>query len=155
MSNPWLTIDRDETVDGLLELRQRGGSDFLITINGRVLMNSHANRSEILLSKLACDSMNNKQDPSVLIGGLGMGTALIWQHGTSEKHEVRLDLIELGASVLTARLEPGTLGDVQVRMVIDSPKHGRRTAEKRMTREQLLELHLDPAPFIEKALADE
>ncbi|HDH12554.1 MAG TPA: hypothetical protein ENG83_10250 [Nitrospirae bacterium] len=61
MTKPWQTIDSDHTADGFLELRQRNGSDFLITIDGRVLMNSYAGRSEVLLSKLACNSMNNKK----------------------------------------------------------------------------------------------
>ena len=46
MAQPWQTIDKVDTPDGLLELRQRGVRDFLILINGRVLMNSSANRSE-------------------------------------------------------------------------------------------------------------
>ncbi len=46
------------------------------TIDSRVLMNSWANRSEILLSKPACNFLNNKRDPRVLIGGLGMGCTL-------------------------------------------------------------------------------
>ncbi len=61
MAKPWQTIDSGDTDDGHLELRQRNGSDFLITIDGRVLMNSHASRSEILLSKLACNSMKTKK----------------------------------------------------------------------------------------------
>jgi spermidine synthase len=76
MTKPWRTIDSDNTANGLLELRQRNVSDFLITIDGRVLMNSHAKGSEVLLSKLACNFMNNKKNPKVLIGGLGMGCTL-------------------------------------------------------------------------------
>jgi len=96
MAKPWLTIDSDNTSDGLLELRQRNGSDFLITIDGRVLMNSHANRSEVLLSKLACDCMNNKKDPRVLIGGLGMGCTL----------KSALDELPGNARIVVAELNP-------------------------------------------------
>jgi spermidine synthase len=96
MAKPWQTIDSDDTADGLLELRQRNGSDFLITIDGRVLMNSHANRSEILLSKLACNCMNNKKDPMVLIGGLGMGCTL----------KAALDELPGNARVVVAELNP-------------------------------------------------
>lgn len=71
MNKPWQTIDSNDTADGFLELRQRNGSDFLITIDGRVLMNSWASQSEVLLSKLACDFINNKKDPKVLIGRMG------------------------------------------------------------------------------------
>jgi spermidine synthase len=96
MSKPWLTIDSDDTDDGLLELRQKNGSDFLITIDGRVLMNSHANRSEVLLSKLACNCMNNKTNPKVLIGGLGMGCTL----------KAALDELPGNARVVVAELNP-------------------------------------------------
>ena len=96
MAKPWLIIESDDTADGLLELRQRSGSDFLITIDGRVLMNSHANRSEVLLSKLACNSMNNKKDPKALIGGLGMGCTL----------KAALDALPGNARVVVAELNP-------------------------------------------------
>jgi spermidine synthase len=96
MAKPWQTIDSNDTADGLLELRQRNGSYFLITINGRVLMNSHASRSEVLLSKLACNSMNNKKNPKVLIGGLGMGCTL----------KAALDELPGNARVAVAELNP-------------------------------------------------
>ena len=96
MAKPWLTIDSDNTADGLLELRQRNKSDFLITIDGRVLMNSHASRSEVLLSKLACTCMNNKKDPKVLIGGLGMGCTL----------KAALDELPVNARIVVAELNP-------------------------------------------------
>jgi spermidine synthase len=96
MSKPWQTIDSADTDDGLLELLQRNGSDFLITIDGRVLMNSHASRSEQLLSKLACNCMNNKKDPKVLVGGLGMGCTL----------RAALDELPGNARVVVAELNP-------------------------------------------------
>jgi spermidine synthase len=76
MSKPWQIIDSVKTSDGILELRQRGERDFLITIAGRILMNSSANKSEIVLSELACNSLINKNNYRVLIGGLGMGYTL-------------------------------------------------------------------------------
>lgn len=76
MARPWHIIDSVDTDEGLLELRQRGETDFLITIAGRVLMNSSANRSEIALSELACNSMDSRERLRVLIGGLGMGYTL-------------------------------------------------------------------------------
>ena len=96
MTKPWQTIDSDTTADGLLELRQRDDSDFLITIDGRVLMNSHASRSEVLLSTLACNCINNKEDPRVLIGGLGMGCTL----------KAALDELPMNARVVVAELNP-------------------------------------------------
>ncbi|HEC97654.1 MAG TPA: spermidine synthase [Nitrospirae bacterium] len=96
MTKPWHTIDSNDTPDGFLELRQRNGSDFLITIDGRVLMNSWANRSEVLLSKLACKFLSSKKAPRVLIGGLGMGCTL----------KAALDELPGDASVVVAELNP-------------------------------------------------
>ncbi len=73
---PWQTVERVETPEGRLELRQRGARDFLIMIGGRVLMTSAAHRSEDDLAELACAAMVRRPRPRVLIGGLGMGYTL-------------------------------------------------------------------------------
>ncbi len=76
MALPWRIVDSVETPEGLLELRQRGEKDFLITIGGRVLMTSSAHRSEVALAELACAPVSGQPVPRVLIGGLGMGYTL-------------------------------------------------------------------------------
>ena len=76
MSQPWKIIDSVSTEEGILELRQRGISDFLITVGGRVLMNSMAHRSEAALGRLACGHLKDRPRPKVLVGGLGMGFTL-------------------------------------------------------------------------------
>ena len=96
MSKPWQVIESVDIDEGLLELRQRGEADFLITIAGRVLMNSSANRSEILLSELACTAMGNRKSPAVLMGGLGMGYTL----------KAALDNLPADARVVAAELNP-------------------------------------------------
>ena len=96
MAKPWQILDKANTDDGLLELRQRGEKDFLITIDNRVLMNSSANRSELVLSELACRAMKNQADPRVLIGGLGMGYTL----------KAALDNLPVAAKVVVAELNP-------------------------------------------------
>ena len=73
---PWRVIERVETREGRLELRQRGEQDFLITVGGRVLMTSAAHRSEDELARLACGSMIRRPRPRLLLGGLGMGYTL-------------------------------------------------------------------------------
>jgi spermidine synthase len=73
---PWRTIDRADTPEGPLELRQRGQRDFLITIDGRILMTSVAHRSEDALAQLACAPLAKLARPRVLVGGLGMGYTL-------------------------------------------------------------------------------
>lgn len=96
MAQPWKTLDRVDTADGVLELRRRGEQDFLIVINGRVLMNSSANRSEIVLGESACLSVAARKRPRVLIGGLGMGLTL----------RAALDSLPPTAQVVVAELNP-------------------------------------------------
>ncbi len=76
MTRPWKTIDSVDTEEGPLELRQRGSREFLITVAGRVLMNSAASRSEVALARVACEEVNRRPAPRLLIGGLGMGCTL-------------------------------------------------------------------------------
>ena len=96
MARPWQSIERVDTDKGVLELRKRGDKDYLITIAGRVLMNSVANRSEILLSQVACNTLNNKKESRVLMGGLGMGYTL----------KTALDNLPNDARVIVAELNP-------------------------------------------------
>ncbi|HBT83941.1 MAG TPA: spermidine synthase, partial [Desulfuromonas sp.] len=76
MAQPWIVLDRIATAEGVLELRQRGPRDFLITVGGLVLMNSLAHRSEVVLGQLACAGLATAAAPRVLVGGLGMGFTL-------------------------------------------------------------------------------
>lgn len=96
MAQPWQTIDTADTPDGVLELRRRGERDFLILINNHVLMNSSANRSEVLLGELACKMISARQRPRVLIGGLGMGLTL----------RAALDPLPDTADIVVAELNP-------------------------------------------------
>jgi hypothetical protein len=43
----------------------------LITVGGLVLMNSMANRSEVVLGQLGCQHLKTHSAPRVLVGGLG------------------------------------------------------------------------------------
>lgn len=76
MAQPWQTIEKVGTADGVLELRRRGERDFLILIQNRVLMNSSASRSETVLGESSCKFVASHPRPRVLIGGLGMGLTL-------------------------------------------------------------------------------
>ena len=96
MARPWKNIDSVDTDEGLLELRQRGEDDFLITIAGRVLMNSFAHISEAVLAESACTHIHNQTSPKVLIGGLGMGFTL----------KAALDKLPADAQVVVAELNP-------------------------------------------------
>lgn len=96
MAKPWITLDRVDTEDGPLELRQRGEMDFLITLGGLVLMNSLSNRSEVVLGQLGCQHLSNHPAPRVLVGGLGMGYTL----------KAVLDCLPATAQVVIAELNP-------------------------------------------------
>ena len=106
---------------GELRLMQRG-SEFSIMIGPDELMNSRRTGSEAALATLACQRLDGRQSPHLLIGGLGMGFTL------------RAALAELGAqaTVTVAELVPevvswaqaplaevfqGSLEDPRVRIV--------------------------------------
>ncbi|HKJ25254.1 MAG TPA: spermidine synthase [Myxococcota bacterium] len=95
MAIPWQTVDRRETRDGALELRRRG-DDWLVTIGGRVLMNSRESRSERALAERACGAIAERPAPRVLVGGLGMGITL----------RAALDVLPASAEVGVAELNP-------------------------------------------------
>ncbi len=99
MAHPWQTIDKIEKEDKVLELRRRGERDFLLLVNGRVLMNSSANRSEIALGEQACRMVAGRPKPRVLIGGLGMGFSL----------RAALDVLPSDAQVVVAELDPAVV----------------------------------------------
>jgi spermidine synthase len=124
MARPWRIVDRVDTDEGLLDLRQRGETDFIITIDNRVLMNASANMSEMVLAELACEPLKNKKNPRVLVGGLGMGFTL----------KAALDNLPADAEVVVAELNPvivkwcrgpiahftgGAVDDPRVKVVID------------------------------------
>jgi len=96
MARPWLVIDSVMTRDGRLELRRRGERDFLITLDGLVLMNSVANRSEIVLGQRGCSHLRARCAARVLVGGLGMGCTL----------RAVLDTLPATAAVEVAELNP-------------------------------------------------
>jgi spermidine synthase len=96
MAQPWKTIECIATDEGALELRQRGERDFIITIGPQILMNSLANRSEVMLGRSGCSHLKKIENPRVLVGGLGMGFTL----------RATLDSLPATATVIVAELNP-------------------------------------------------
>lgn len=92
----WQRLDRIDTEEGVLELRMRGNSDFLILVDGRVLMQSVSHRSELELAVVACRPLRGATRPRVLVGGLGMGYTL----------RAALDELPPDAEVTVAELTP-------------------------------------------------
>ncbi len=92
---PWKTLATVATAEGALQLRQRGEREFLIVIDGRVLMTSSDRRSEQGLATLACEGLPAAA-PRVLIGGLGMAYTV----------RAALDVLPVAAEVVVAELTP-------------------------------------------------
>jgi spermidine synthase len=119
---PWTIVERVATEAGPLELRRRGAGDFLITIDGRVLMNSAARRSEEALARIACAGLADRPRVRVLIGGLGMGFTLRAALDALPG-DARVVVAELHAAVVAwcrgplAPVAGDPLGDPRVRVV--------------------------------------
>jgi spermidine synthase len=96
MTQPWQTLDSLDTDEGRLELRARAAGDFLLCLDGRVLMNSRESRSEEALGAEAASTAAGRSEPRLLVAGLGMGITL------------RAALAELAedARVVVAELQP-------------------------------------------------
>lgn len=94
MARPWETVARGRCREGPLELRRRGEDDYLITLAGRVLMNSRAHRSETALAELGCAPLRERARCRVLVAGLGMGLTL----------RAALDALGPGAEVTAVEL---------------------------------------------------
>jgi spermidine synthase len=94
MTSAWQTLATVGTPEGPLELRRRR-DDWLMLIDGRVLMNSFSRNSEEELARLALERLG-KPAQRVLVSGLGMGFTL----------RALLDRAPPSAQVLVAELNP-------------------------------------------------
>jgi spermidine synthase len=88
-------LSRDGTVLKLI----RRSDEYIILANGKPLMSSLMHGSEEALATFACRKARRLQQPSVLIGGLGMGFTL----------RATLDLLPPDASVVVAELVPAVV----------------------------------------------
>ncbi|HWU87808.1 MAG TPA: hypothetical protein VN253_11060 [Kofleriaceae bacterium] len=95
MASTWQTLATVGTTEGPLELRRRR-DDWLMMIDGRVLMNSFARSSEEDLARLALERLGDRPAQRVLVSGLGMGFTL----------RALLDRAPAEARVVVAELNP-------------------------------------------------
>lgn len=95
MTASWQTIASVGTDEGVLELRRRR-DDWLMVIDGRVLMNSFSKSSELELARLAIDRLGERKPERVLSAGLGMGFTL----------RALLDRLPASAKIVVAELNP-------------------------------------------------
>jgi spermidine synthase len=95
---PWTTIERATTADGTgLELARRG-EEWAIRAGGRLLMSSRQHGSEEALAAAGCERPSKQ--PTVLVGGLGMGFTL----------RAVLDRLGPDARVVVSELVPAIVG---------------------------------------------
>jgi spermidine synthase len=97
--NPWEKIDVARAPDGGELILYQRDHEFVIRIDGRELMSSHAHGSEEAMAELACARLAQAEAPRVLIGGLGLGYTLA----------AALRLLPATARVLVAELVPAVV----------------------------------------------
>jgi spermidine synthase len=96
---PWEVLARAQTSDGGELTLTRHVSQFVILANGQTLMTSRMHASEDALAVLGCKDARTMANPSVLVGGLGMGYTL----------RTALDILPSTANVLVAELVPAVV----------------------------------------------
>src|SRR5260370_2714543 len=77
----------------------RRGDEYIILVDGAILMSSRMHGSEEALATFACQRVRALEQPSVLIGGLGIGFTL----------RTTLDLLPQNSTVFVAQLGPATV----------------------------------------------
>jgi spermidine synthase len=96
---PWELIGQTRAPDGAeLALTLRSG-EYVILANGKSLMSSRMHGSEEALATFACTRIRGREEPRVLIGGLGMGFTL----------RATLDLLPQDGTVVVAELLPAVV----------------------------------------------
>lgn len=136
LARTWQVIEGFESDDGLLELRRRGPGDFHLCLDGRILMASRASRSEEALGRWTAEALEDREEPRLLLGGLGMGLTL----------RAALEVLPDAARVVVAELNPkirdwckgplsevcaAALEDSRVELVIDDVAEVIRAADGR------------------------
>ena len=102
---PRVKLAESTFTDGILSLTEHDGS-YSISLDGKELMHSRANASELLLGSLGVAQLNNETDARVLIGGLGLGYTLksvlesVGDKTTIEVAEMIPEVIEWNRSYL-------------------------------------------------------
>ena len=92
-------LGETRTPDGALLALTRRGDEYIILADGKPLMSSRMHGSEEALATLACARARTLDEPSVLVGGLGMGFTL----------RATLDLLPPDATVVVAELVPAVV----------------------------------------------
>ena len=96
---PFELLGQTLSPDGTVMKLMRRSDEYIILADGAILMSSRMHGSEEALATLACQRVRALEQPSVLIGGLGMGFTL----------RATLDLLSPDATVVVAELVPAVV----------------------------------------------
>lgn len=96
---PWELLGETRAPDGTAMALTRRDREYIILANGKSLMSSRMHGSEEALATFACRQARTLEQPSVLVGGLGMGFTL----------RATLDLLPSDANVIVAELVPAVV----------------------------------------------
>ncbi|MGW0827930.1 spermine/spermidine synthase domain-containing protein [Streptomyces sp. NPDC002845] len=110
-----VVIDRREGPYGEVVLR-RHGKLLQIIANGCFLMDTSDGRSERLLVDAAREALDGRPQPSVLIGGLGVGFSLA--HAAADPRWGRITVVERERAVIDWHLD-GPLSEVSAQALAD------------------------------------
>jgi spermidine synthase len=95
----WELLGQTHSPDGTAMKLIRRSDEYIILANGKSLMSSRMHGSEEALASFACRRARTLHQPSVLIGGLGMGFTL----------RATLDLLPSDATVVVAEMVPAVV----------------------------------------------
>ncbi len=95
----WELLGRTSTPDGTEITLMRQDTEHVILAGGKPLMSSRMHGSEEAAAALACKHLKNAPDPTVLVGGLGMGFTL----------RATLDLLPPAATIVVSELVAGVV----------------------------------------------
>lgn len=95
----WELLGHTRTPEGEELTLTRQGSEYVILASGRSLMSSRMHGSEEALARFACGRARRLDEPSVLVGGLGMGFTL----------RATLDVLPADARIVVAELVPAVV----------------------------------------------
>src|SRR3984957_11824811 len=96
---PFELLGQTLSPDGTAMKLIRRGDEYIILVDGAILMSSGMHGSEQALATFACTRVRTLEEPCVLIGGLGMGFTL----------RATLDLLPRDATVVVAELVPAVV----------------------------------------------
>jgi len=96
---PWELLGQTRTPDGEDMSLTRQGSEYVILASGKPLMSSRMHGSEEALASFGCRAARLRDEPCVLVGGLGMGFTL----------RATLDVLPPAATVVVAELVPAVV----------------------------------------------